>query len=131
MRAKSRMKHFSEVLKFSLTGILVVATDGGIYYLLINVLDNPVAKGMSFTCGGIVAYVLNKYWTFKQEKKSNSEVLRFIFANFLALGLNIGVNQFILHSNNNAIFTGLLGATTATAVFTFIVFKFWVFRSNG
>ncbi|MBU1087919.1 MAG: GtrA family protein [Candidatus Omnitrophica bacterium] len=125
------MSQSKEIIRFSITGILVVATDVSIYYLLIRFLPSAIAKGISFTCGGIAAYLLNKYWTFKQEEKSTSEIFRFVFANSLALGINIGSNEAILYIDKQAVFLALSIATATTAVFTFIVFKFWVFKLKG
>ena len=118
----------SEIIKFSISGVVVVGTDFCIYYLLINFLPNAVAKAISFTCGGVVAYVLNKYWTFKQKQQSSSEVVRFIVANFMALGLNVATNEIILKINHEAVFLALVVATTLTSVFSYVVFKFWVFK---
>ncbi|MBU1044424.1 MAG: GtrA family protein [Candidatus Omnitrophica bacterium] len=125
------MSKTKEIIRFSISGIFVVATDASIYYLLIRFLPSAIAKGISFTCGGIVAYLLNKYWTFKQEEKSTAEIFRFVFANSLALGLNIGINEIILYIDKQAVFLALAIATAITAIFTFIVFKFWVFKSKG
>ncbi|MDP8265951.1 MAG: GtrA family protein [Candidatus Aceula meridiana] len=122
------MEKYKEIIKFSVTGIFVVATDIGIYCLFINFLPFAIAKGISFTCGGAAAYLLNKYWTFKQEKKSSSEIVRFIVANSLALVANVLTNEIILRLNKHAIFLALVVATAVTAVFTFIVLKFWVFK---
>ncbi|MFH2137328.1 MAG: GtrA family protein [Candidatus Omnitrophota bacterium] len=125
------MSQIKEIIRFSITGILVVATDVSIYYLLIRFLPSAIAKGISFTCAGIVTYLLNKYWTFKQAEKSSYEIFRFVFANSLALGINIGINEAILYIDKQAVFLALSIATAMTAIFTFIVFKFWVFKLKG
>lgn len=122
------MGQVSEIIRFSITGVFVIATDFGVYYLLIHLLPSAIAKAISFTCGGVVAYVLNKYWTFKQEQKSSSEVVRFIIANFIALGLNVAVNETILRINHEAVLLALVTATILTSIFTFVVFKFLVFK---
>ncbi|MFH1061920.1 MAG: GtrA family protein [Candidatus Omnitrophota bacterium] len=125
------MSQTKEIIKFSISGMLAVAADFSIYYLLIGFLPSAIAKGISFTCGGIVAYLLNKYWTFKQKEKSAPEIFRFVLANSLALGLNIGSNEAVLYIDRQAVFLALSTATAITAIFTFIVFKFWVFKSKG
>jgi len=118
-----------QIIKFTIAGILVVGTDVGIYTLLINFLPFWLAKGISFTCGGLLAYLVNKYWTFKQEKKSPAEIVRFIIANLAALGLNVATNELILRANEEAVFVALAAATAVTAVFAFVVFKYWVFTN--
>lgn len=123
-----RLKQKNEIVKFGFTGIIVIAIDIGVYYLLINFLSYFVAKSISFVCGGVVAYLLNKYWTFKQVKKSSSEIQRFIVANLSALGINVATNKIVLSLNEQDVFLALAVATATTAIFTFVVFKFWVFQ---
>ena len=120
----------NEVIKFALAGVLVIGTDVGIYSLLIHFLPYAVAKGTSFTCGGAVAYLVNKYWTFRQEQRSSAEVARFIAAYFSALGLNVATNELLLRASAGAVFFALAVATAVTSVFTFFVFKYWVFQKR-
>lgn len=122
--------NFKEIIKFSISGMVVVGTDMGVYFLLTHFLPYSIAKGISFTCGGLVAYFLNKYWTFARKGKSNSEVFRFIVANVYALVLNVGINNLILAANQENVFFALITATFLTAVFTYVVFKFWVFTNK-
>lgn len=120
--------NYKEIFKFSLTGMIVVGVDMGVYSLLIHFLPYTIAKGISFTCGGVVAYFLNKHWTFAQKEKSNSEVSRFIIANGCALVVNVGTNNLILAVNSENVFIALITATSITAVFSYVIFKFWVFK---
>lgn len=120
--------NFKEIFKFLITGMLVVGVDMGVYSLLIHYLPYTIAKGISFTCGGAAAYILNKYWTFACKGKSKSEVFRFIIANVCALVVNVGINYLILAGNKEKVFIALITATSITAVFTYVIFKFWVFK---
>jgi len=112
-----------------MAGPLVGAIDFGVYYLLIRFAPFSLAKGISFTCAGIAAYLLNKYWTFSRNETSYAEIGRYAFINFLALGINVVTNQSILNAWPGAVLLALLIATTVTSVFTFICFKWWVFRT--
>jgi len=93
-------------------------------------LPYSVAKGISFTTAGIVGYLLYKYWTFKNNEPSLGEVIRYAFANFLALGINILVNHLVLSHWPRAVFAALIIATSITGLFTFVGLKWWVFRKK-
>ena len=89
-----------------------------------------VSKGISFTCAGIVGYLLYKYWIFKHNQPSSyAEVGRYALINFLALGINVLTNQSILKRWPGAVFLALIIATILTGLFTFVCFKWWVFRT--
>jgi len=120
-----------EMIRFLVAGAFVGATDFGVYYLLIHFLPFSLAKGISFTCAGIVAYVFNKYWIFQSNQAASySEVSRYVITNLLALGFNIFVNQSILNHWPEAVLLALIVASMLTGAVTFIGFKWWVFRAQ-
>ena len=120
-----------EVIRFLIAGAIVNATDFSIYYFLFHFLSFSIAKGISFICAGIVGYLLNKFWTFKHNKPpSYTEVGRYALVNFLALGINVLTNQGILNVWPGAIWLALIIATASTGLFTFVCFKWWVFRTS-
>jgi putative flippase GtrA len=117
-----------EILRFTLAGVVVVLTDFGIYYLLIKFLPYSAAKATSFTCAGIVGYLLNKYLVFKNNQTSVAEMAKFIFINLLALGVNVLINQTLLQSFQSPVWLALMTATAVTNVMIFVSFKWWVFK---
>ena len=118
-----------EITRFLIAGTIVNATDFSIYYILFHFLPYSVSKGISFTCAGIVGYFLIKFWTFKNNKPlSFAEVGQYALINSLALGVNVLTNQSILKFWPGAILLALISATILTGLFTFVCFKWWVFR---
>ena len=85
-----------EMIRFCIAGSIVTATDFSIYYILFHFFPFNVSKGISFTCAGIVGYLLYKYWIFKNNRASFTEVLRYALINSLALGINVFINHRIL-----------------------------------
>lgn len=118
----------NEFIRFSVAGSIVTATDFSIYFVLFHFLSFNVSKGISCTCAGIVGYLLYKYWTFKKDRASFTEICRYTFINILAIGINVSVNHHFLRVWPEGIFIALMIATATTSVFTFISFKWWVFR---
>ncbi len=117
-----------EMVRFSIAGALVGATDFGVYYLLIHFLSFSLSKGISFAGAGIVAYLFNKYWTFQGRTSSYSQTSHYLMINFLALGINIIVNQWVLNFWAGAVFPALIVSSMSSGLFTFIFFKWWVFK---
>ncbi len=125
---KTDMNAGKETIRFLITGTIVNATDFSIYYFLFHFLPFSISKGISFICAGIVGYLLNKHWTFKYHQTSLTEVGRYTLINLLALGINVLTNQSILNLWPGAVLTAFIIATSLTGLFTFVCFKWWVFR---
>ena len=64
-----------ELKRFLVAGISAVGTDLVTYYILLNFLSNDVAKTISFLLGTVVAFVINKYWTFEKHENIHEELL--------------------------------------------------------
>ena len=113
-------------------GSIVTATDFSIYYVLFHFFAYNISKGISFTCAGVLGYVLYKYWIFKRNQTSLAEAVRYVFINSLALGLNVVINQEALIHWPGHVLMALVMATAFTGLFNFVLFKWWVFgpKSN-
>ena len=116
-----------ELKSFIVAGLSAVGTDLGIYYLLLNFLDIYIAKGISFLSGTIVAFIINKYWTFEKKKKSYIEIIRFAILYSITLGVNVLTNKLVLE-NSGILILSFIIATGVSAVLNFIGQKFWVFK---
>lgn len=119
-----------ELFRFLIAGISAVATDTAVYFLLITVLDKNVAKGISFVSGTLVAYVINKYWTFNKPQKSIHEVMKFALLYSSTLLANILVNHLINWLLPGFVVIAFLGATGTSTILNFLGQKFWVFRGG-
>ena len=125
------MKQRDEFIRFCIAGTIVNATDFSIYFILFHFFSYNISKAISFTCAGIVGYLLYKFWTFKEDQSSFSEIIRYIIANFLALGINVFINLFILSIWPKQVLGALIIATAITGLFAYILFKCWVFKLSS
>ena len=116
-----------ELKRFLVAGISAVGTDLVTYYILLNYLNTDISKGISFLLGTIVAFVVNKYWTFEKKEKSYKEVVQFSILYATTLGANIVTNKFIIDIYNITLLAFLI-ATGVSTVMNFIGQKWWVFR---
>lgn len=147
-----RPKEFSEtnkqLTKFAFIGGLAVLTDLSAYWVLLNVLPEhalpgdlgteALAKTLSFLCGLMVTYHLNKRWTWRRKDSSRRRFVKFILTYGLSLVLNVGINSGLLHLLHEQLlfadlpfkyFFAFAGATGFCASFNFIAQKFWIFKS--
>lgn len=127
-KIKNDEKLKKEIPKFLIAGLSAVGSDLGIYYLLLKHLSHSYAKGISFMCGTVVAFFINKFWTFQQKRKSTSEVVRFFMLYLFTLGVNIGVNKVSLKIFPGWVFFAFLAATGCSTVLNFGGQKWWVFK---
>ena len=67
-----------QLFKFFITGIIVVSIDFASYFYFLNFLSIDLSKGISFFLGTLVAFMLNKYWTFSNYQESSKQLLYFL-----------------------------------------------------
>lgn len=116
-----------ELTKFFFAGLAAVGTDLLVYYLLLNLLNIEVSKGISFIMGSLVAFVINKYWTFKKPEKSHKEMIQFGVLYCTTLGLNVMTNKIVL-DYTDIVLVSFIIATGISTVLNFVGQKWWVFN---
>lgn len=93
----AKFPDFWKLVKFGIVGVVNTGVDLGIYTLLIFTIpffsDGPVfAKAISYTCGLINSFFMNRYFTFKSNIKLFSpRGLRFVIANLITLAISMGI----------------------------------------
>ena len=116
-----------QLMKFVVSGIVAVAVDLGVYYLLNHYINHNISKGISFLAGSIVAFLLNKYWTFEIKEFSGVQLIRFFSLYVTTLVINVLINKGVLNLFGGVLFS-FLCATAASTILNFIGQKFWVFK---
>lgn len=117
----------TELFKFFVGGGSAVITDYLIYKALLSVSINiSLAKTISYICGAVTGFIINKLWTFESREFSKLEIAKYILLYTISAGVNAGINKGII------LFSGiqLLAFLCATGVSTIINFlgqKFFVF----
>ncbi len=88
LKHKKNLGHF---FKFQVVGIINFFVDFGILSLLNLVLGMPIVLSniISYSCGVVNSFLLNRYWTFKIKRKFlSAHFVKFIFVNLISLGVN-------------------------------------------
>jgi putative flippase GtrA len=120
----------TEIPRFLVAGSSAVLVDTVVYFALVSTVtfNFNVAKAISFISGAIVAFFLNKFWTFKQKRRSWTEVFRFALLYLATLVVNVLVNALVLKVAPTGITLAFLAATGTSTILNFCGQKWQVFR---
>ncbi len=141
---KKSIFHF---IKFMAVGVVNFLVDLGVLTLLHSVIGIPVVPSniVSYSCGVVNSYILNRYWTFKIKLKFfavytlksgasihflSAAFLKFIFVNLISLGVNTLAMYILvdLYSLNPTL--SKVAATAFSFVVNFAGSKLLVFRES-
>ena len=117
-----------EMRRFLVAGISAVSMDLLVYYILLQSMSHSPAKTLSFLAGTVVAYIINKYWTFEKHAKSYGEMVKFSILYLTTLMANVAVNKVSLVILPEWVFFAFLAATGTSTILNFLGQKFWVFK---
>lgn len=120
-----------EMLKFLVGGGTAVITDFIIYKILLVLgIERTVSKTISFICGSIVGFIINKYWTFRSPVFSVKEIFKYSILYIVTAFINSQVNKYVLILSGNEFFA-FLCATGVSTVLNFLGQKFLIFSKKG
>ena len=121
-----------QVIRFLLIGIIVTIVDYSVYQLLLLIFDSfAVPKGIGFIIGTLLAYLLNRRYTFSSRRNIGSSINSFFFLYLISLLVNTFLNSLVLSLFENdtvTIHLAFVIATIASATINFIGMKFYVFK---
>lgn len=116
-------------IKFGLTGVMNTLVDYMVFLVLSYLsIDVYLSQAISYTCGMINSYIVNRSWTFKSKNNFFSvQMLRFVVVNLSLLLISLGV----LWLGSQLGYGKLVSKLCATAVTLgvgFVVNRLWVFN---
>lgn len=116
-----------ELLKFLVGGGSAVLTDYAVYNLLLSAgTDMSLSKTVSYICGAIIGFIINKLWTFESKGFSQKEIYKYILLYAVSAGINAGINKLVMLLAGIQILA-FLCATGVSTVINFLGQKFFVF----
>lgn len=103
--------------------------DYGVFLVLSYLsVDVYLSQVVSYSCGMLNSYVINRSWTFGSQKRFFSmQMLRFIVVNLSLLLLSLGVLWLGTRLGYGKLISKL-GATVVTLAVGFVVNRLWVFK---
>lgn len=129
-----RVKQLVKLVKFGITGVMNTAVDFLVYTLLVSFFSMGlyVSQIISYSCGMLNSYVVNRKWTFSTKNGFFSgELVRFIVLNLSMMLLGMGIiyvctQKLMLHK-----LVAKLISTLLVLIINFLISNFWVFRSRS
>lgn len=119
-----------ELLRFLLGGATAVVVDYFVYtFLLYLHFNTELAKGISYICGAVVGFVINKFWTFESKEFHKEEIIKYILLYTCSALANAGTNKVVLLIFPIKVLA-FLGATGVSTVMNFLGQKFFVFKKK-
>ena len=116
-----------ELVRFLFGGGSAVAVDFIAYQILqILGLHLDAAKAVSFICGSLVGFLINKLWTFECKKFSKGEIVRYVVLYACTAMVNSITNKLVLAAFPITI-AGFFCATGISTILNFLGQKYFVF----
>ena len=118
-------------IKFGLTGVMNTLVDYMVFLVLsyLNV-DVYLSQVISYSCGMLNSYIVNRNWTFGSKKSFfSAQMLRFVVVNISLLLISLGVLWLGSQLGYGKLVSKLC-ATAVTLVVGFVVNRLWVFNSK-
>ncbi|MPN35710.1 hypothetical protein SDC9_183208 [bioreactor metagenome] len=118
-------------IKFGLTGVMNTLVDYTVFVVLSYLGGNVyISQVISYSCGMLNSYVVNRSWTFGSKKGFfSAQMIRFVVVNLSLLLLSLGVLWIGAQLGYGKLISKL-GATVVTLVLGFVVNRLWVFSGN-
>lgn len=126
------MKYF---IRFAIVGIINTGVDFLVFTLLNETftLDYTVCQVAGYSSGVVSSFVLNKLWTFGDQKAGKKLALQFsqfVFVNILSLLGSLAVIRLFAGVFGLNIYIAKIFATLMAQVLNFAGYRFWVFMKR-
>ncbi len=130
-----------ELVKFGVVGALAYVVDVGVFNLVRFagprlLEDKPLtAKVVSVSVATLVAWVGNRYWTFRRRRRTAArrELVAFVLMNVVGLAIGLAclaISHYVLDLRSplaDNISANVVGLALGTA-FRFVAYRTWVFN---
>lgn len=99
-----------------------------------------LANLVSYSCGMLDSYMLNRHWVYPEAKtqRSHVQLFRFMFINLVGLGLNMilllafeAIFNILLNNASYSYIPAKIGATGVVFLWNFFANRFWAFNPNA
>jgi putative flippase GtrA len=126
---KIQRRHIREIVVYGMVGITALVVQDLIYWAAHHYYGvfPSVAMILGNIGGMFIAYVGHIKFTFKKERYSKREFVKFVITSGIGLLINVGGVRFITKVLLLSPVWGL-APTLVTPFITFLISKFWAFR---
>ncbi|MBN2510084.1 MAG: GtrA family protein [Spirochaetales bacterium] len=123
---------FRQFIKFNIVGVINTAIDFAVFTLLnLAGVFYLAAQVVSYFCGLVNSYILNRFWTFAHRGKFDAlQALKFLGVNLAALGTSLAVLYLLKDVFGFTVLTGKLVSTGFSLIVNFCGNRWWVFNKK-
>lgn len=135
MRLLKKVKENKSIIRFAIVGVANTLVDFIIFIIFINVfhLNDLVSQTISYGCGVLNSFFMNKLWTFKEHKTTESSINqfgKFVVTNAISLTVSL-VGLSLLNSTLGInVYISKVMVTLFLQIFNYTVYKFIVFKHD-
>jgi len=121
-------KRSPQFMRFCLVGVVNTGVDFAVFTVLTNMgVLLLVAQCISYTCGVLNSFLLNRTWTFQRRGQSSGQLIRFFALNLGTLAITYGLLVYFHNHLAWSLLVSKLVATGASLVINFGGSRLWVF----
>jgi len=107
-------KRLLEFFRFCLVGAVNTGVDFMVFALLTHLgVLLLVAQVVSYTCGILNSFLLNRKWTFQAKRRSPRQLIRFLAVNLCTLSITYGL---LVYFHDKLVWSVLVSKLLATGV---------------
>ena len=121
-------KRSLEFMRFCLVGAVNTGVDFAVFAVLSNIgVLLLVAQCVSYSCGELNSFLLNRTWTFKGSVQSSGQLIRFLGLNLCTLAITYGLLVYFHNSLAWPLLVCKLLATGASVGINYGGSRLWIF----
>ena len=125
------MKRNHEFMRFCLVGAVNTGVDFTVFAVLSNLgVLMLVAQCVSYTCGVLNSFLLNRTWTFRGYGQSPGQLIRFLALNLGTLTITYGLLVYFHTSLAWPLLVCKLLATAASLGVNYLGSRLWIFPQS-
>lgn len=110
-----------EFIRFCLVGVVNTGVDFTVFTILSNLgVLLLIAQCISYTCGVLNSFLLNRTWTFRGRNQSSGQLIRFMALNLGTLTITYGLLVYFRYHMVWPLLVCKLGATGLSFVINFL-----------
>ncbi|HEY8911112.1 MAG TPA: GtrA family protein [Desulfosporosinus sp.] len=121
-------KRSVEFMRFCLVGAINTGVDFTVFTVLSNLgVLLLVAQCVSYTCGVLNSFLLNRTWTFRGRGQSSGQLIRFLALNLGTLSVTYGLLVYFRYHLVWPLLVCKLVATGASFGINYLGSRLWIF----
>ena len=121
-------KRSFEFMRFCLVGAVNTGVDFAVFVVLSNMgVLLLVAQCVSYTCGVLNSFLLNRTWTFRAHSQTSGQLIRFLALNLCTLSITYGLLVYFHDHLAWSLLVCKLFATVASLGINYGGSRLWIF----